>query len=76
MARIRQDADAVTIGRAIHNVQCDTEAPDGVINLADVTMALLAQVMTLNQAILELQSGGQRHINPHTKSQLIAFRES
>jgi hypothetical protein len=74
MARIRPDADAVTIGSAIRNVQCDTEAPDGVINLADVTLALLAQVMTLNQAVMELQQG--KPVNHGTKSQLLAFREN
>lgn len=74
MARIRPDADAVTIGSAIRNVQCDTAAPDGVINLADVTLALLAQVMTLNQAVMELQQG--KPVNQGTKSQLLAFREN
>ena len=76
MARIRQDADAVTIGMAIHNIEKDNHlTADALMTLASVTFALLAQVMTLNQAVLDLNAGLGHPINQRTKSQLMLFRE-
>jgi hypothetical protein len=77
MARIRPDADALTIARAVTNVQRDNAlTADALITLADVTLALLAQVMTLNQAVLDMNANSSSsRIRPGTLSQLRLFRD-